>query len=145
MVFPLRDCIFLHSSGISNGKKVYLFAAGPHTGKTGLLLYLLKKGYKYVCDDHAIINENGICFPYTRRINLSYFNIKNNKWVKNLILESKKDKQLPLILKENLTKNLSSLHEKTKILLLKKSFEYFLYKLNFEYDLDLRKTGVKIE
>ena len=86
---PLSGISFLHASAFVVDETPVLIMAWGGTGKTSILLEMLKNGYDYLGDDLIPVTENGEVFPYTKRINLMHYNVKDNKNIISRVLTKK--------------------------------------------------------
>ncbi|GEM_PF-4197504 len=66
--------LFLHASAFSYQGACYVINAFGGTGKTNLLLDILERGGEYLADDLTVVDQNGVIYPYRKRINLLYYN-----------------------------------------------------------------------
>lgn len=62
--------VFLHSSVVGIDGEAVLFPAKSFAGKTTLAKEFLKFGAEYFSDEYAIIDENGLVYPYTKPLSL---------------------------------------------------------------------------
>ena len=74
----LHGAVFCHASAVNYRGKTMLFPAWRHTGKTNLMLALLKAGGELIADDGVLLFENGEILSYSKRIHLLYFNFLAN-------------------------------------------------------------------
>lgn len=78
-----KGFLLLHSSCVSNGENAYVFTSLPGTGKTSLMLYLLNQGMvEYFSDEFTIISKNGFAYSYPTPIDIFFYNLKNNTFLK---------------------------------------------------------------
>ncbi|MBW2989885.1 hypothetical protein KY358_06230, partial [Candidatus Woesearchaeota archaeon] len=86
-----KNAVFVHSSGIVHKGEGNIFIGWKGTGKTRILIELLKKG-SYLGDDWVILSKKRI-FPYFRPIRLYGKEVKDN----SSILKKKKVKEKILL------------------------------------------------
>lgn len=67
---PFRGSTLVHGSVVSSNGSGLMFAGGGHIGKTALSLEMVRRGYSYLGDDLAIVNEEGRAFPYPEPIRI---------------------------------------------------------------------------
>ena len=66
-----KDFFNVHAAALVKDKKGFLFPGSQHCGKTTLTLELIKKGYKLLSDDLAIINRSSLeVMPFPRALNI---------------------------------------------------------------------------
>ncbi len=65
----------VHAGAVAKNGKSYVFFAPQNTGKTTLVLYLLKKGYSLLSDDWLIIGNNGNAYFYPQPISIYDYNL----------------------------------------------------------------------
>jgi hypothetical protein len=65
---------FFHASAIKYQNRTILFPAWRHVGKTNLMLSFIKDGAELIADDGVILFDNGSFIPFSKRMNLLYFN-----------------------------------------------------------------------
>jgi hypothetical protein len=68
----------IHSSCFIFRGKGYLVNAYPSSGKTSILLKMLKKGADYLSDEMTIISKNGFSYSYPTPISLHDYNFNKN-------------------------------------------------------------------
>jgi len=68
-----QGSVFIHSSSAVIHEQGVLFSAWAHTGKTNVILGLLKRGACYLSDDWTIAN-NSTRFAYPKSLNLFSYN-----------------------------------------------------------------------
>ncbi len=66
---------FIHSSGVSDGKNGFLFAASKGVAKTSTILNLVGQGGIFLSDDFTILSKSGIIYSYPTTIHLFQYNI----------------------------------------------------------------------
>ena len=71
----LHDGHFIHASVVEYKRKVIMFPAWRHSGKTNLMLELVEKGAKIIADDNVFIFNDGKILPYLKKTHLLYYNI----------------------------------------------------------------------
>lgn len=72
-----KDVLFMHSSGVSDGKNAYVFPAHGGTGKTTLSLSLVQAGYKFMGDDLLFIDtKSKTVYPYLRPLHIFSYNVR---------------------------------------------------------------------
>jgi len=64
-----------HAGAVVKDGKSYVFFAPQNTGKTTLVLYLLKMGYSLLSDDWVIIGKDGNAYFYPQPINIYDYNL----------------------------------------------------------------------
>ncbi len=64
------DRVFVHSGAVAIDGKAILLPGNSFTGKSTLTHELVKLGCKYLSDEFAILDEDGLVSPYARPINL---------------------------------------------------------------------------
>ena len=70
----LHGGTFFHASAVNYKGQSLLFPAWRHVGKTNLMLALLQDGAELIADDGVILFNTGEFMPFSRRMNLLYFN-----------------------------------------------------------------------
>ena len=71
---------FLHSSGITVNNKTVLFPGYAGTGKTLLMIQMLKHyNAEFIGDDWTIISEQGNVYPYYKKVNIGWKHIMEHK------------------------------------------------------------------
>lgn len=65
---------FFHASAIKYKGRNFLFPAWRHVGKTNLMLSFLRSGAELIADDGVILYKNGEFIPFSKRMNLLYYN-----------------------------------------------------------------------
>lgn len=78
-----------HASCVARNDKAHVFIAWMHTGKTNIMLQMLKNGYKYLSDDKIILSKDGYAYPYPKKINLFSYNLDTHPWLKKYLMEAK--------------------------------------------------------
>lgn len=73
------EIVFLHASAFYYKNNTYVINAFGGTGKTNLILDAIFANGKYLADDLAAIDKEGNIYPYTKRINLLYYNFNYAK------------------------------------------------------------------
>jgi hypothetical protein len=66
---------FIHASVIEYKRKIIMFPAWRHSGKTNLMLKFVERGAKIIADDNVFIFNNGKILPYLKKTHLLYYNI----------------------------------------------------------------------
>lgn len=69
---------FLHASAVTKNNKGLILSALPETGKTNLLVSLLKSGYFFLADEMVLISKDGVVYPYPKPLLIYPSNIKTN-------------------------------------------------------------------
>lgn len=64
-----------HFSTFSDGRNAYVLTGPPNTGKTGINLALNLKGFKFMADEDAPINESGEALPLPMPLSIGNNNI----------------------------------------------------------------------
>jgi hypothetical protein len=82
MLWP--DKTLLHAGGVAKKGKAYIFTGGGGTGKTSVVLNLLKEGYSYLSDDWLVIG-GGKAFPLFKRIHIFDYNLKDKEVAKRVL------------------------------------------------------------
>jgi len=74
------DKCFLHAAGVEISKnEAIIFAGKGNVGKTKIILSLLKnKNYKFLGDDQIVVDKNGYCYPFPRKLNLYDYHLFDN-------------------------------------------------------------------
>ncbi|NVM52386.1 MAG: hypothetical protein HWN66_01700 [Candidatus Helarchaeota archaeon] len=70
-----KEIFRIHAACVSKDNEGMLICGSKSTGKTTLLMKLLRDGYKFVADDSAFVRfkKNGlICHPFPKTIKLNY-------------------------------------------------------------------------
>ena len=69
----------IHSSGVSQNGKSYLFSGRGGSGKTSIALHIINTGesFQFLGDDFIII-KNGLTLPYITPLNLFTYNINSS-------------------------------------------------------------------
>ena len=80
-----ENVVFLHASSFSYNEENYVVNAFGGTGKTNLLLNVIKNGGIYYSDDLIPVTKNGMLFPYPKRLNLLYYNFTSNPYLFKLL------------------------------------------------------------
>lgn len=70
----LAGHVFVHSSAVAKDGQGWLFPAWGNTGKTNLMLQLLRGGSSIVSDDWSVILNSGHLAGYPRPVNLLNYN-----------------------------------------------------------------------
>ncbi|KYK35901.1 MAG: hypothetical protein AYK19_01465 [Theionarchaea archaeon DG-70-1] len=66
-----KDYFNVHAAALVKGDTGFLFPGSQHCGKTTLTLELIKRGYKLLSDDLAIINRETLeVMPFPRALNI---------------------------------------------------------------------------
>lgn len=65
-----KDKVFLHSGVVAVNNKIILFPGSSNTGKSSLVLELIKKGAHYYSDEYAVIDTDGLVHPFTRDLSI---------------------------------------------------------------------------
>ncbi|MEM4313246.1 MAG: hypothetical protein QXH95_04240 [Thermoplasmata archaeon] len=65
----------VHAGGVVKDGKSYIFFAPQNTGKTTLVLYLLKKGFSLLSDDWIILGEDKKAYSYPQPVNIYDYNL----------------------------------------------------------------------
>jgi len=65
----------VHAGAVVKDGKSYVFFAPQNTGKTTLVLYLLRTGYSLLSDDWVIIGKGGDAFFYPQPISIYDYNL----------------------------------------------------------------------
>ncbi len=76
---------FLHASAVTKNNKSLIFSAFPETGKTNLVVSLLKTGCLFLTDELILVSKDGIAYPYPRPLSIYPYNIKANPWLIDII------------------------------------------------------------
>lgn len=76
---------FLHASAVTKNNKSLIFTAFSGTGKTNLLVSLLKDGYFFLADELPLISKEGVVYPYPKPLSICSHNIKVNPWLTEVI------------------------------------------------------------
>lgn len=71
-----KNTLMLHSAGVKYKNLVIAFPAWGGTGKTNLLLALLKKGAEFYSDDLLFLNDSSIISSYVKPLNLFNYNLE---------------------------------------------------------------------
>lgn len=75
-----KDMTFLHSSGITVNNKTVLFPAYAGTGKTLVMIQMLKQyNANFIGDDWTIITKEGNVYPYYRKLHLGWKQIMEHR------------------------------------------------------------------
>lgn len=75
-----------HASCVGRKDKAYVFVAWAYTGKTNMLLYMLRNGLEYLSDDKIILSRDGYAYPYTLTLNLFDYNVSVHPWLKDNLI-----------------------------------------------------------
>lgn len=76
-----RGCTFLHASAVRMDDGAWVFPAWGQTGKTALVLELLREGAAYLGDDLVIVDAEGRVHPYPKAIALFGYNAAELRFV----------------------------------------------------------------
>ena len=76
---------FVHSSGVSDGKNGFLFAASKGVAKTTTILNLVAEGGIFLSDDFTILSKNGYIHSYPTTVHLFQYNISAVPAVRKLL------------------------------------------------------------
>ncbi|MFC1662945.1 hypothetical protein ACFL04_02125 [Patescibacteria group bacterium] len=71
-----KKALFIHASAVKLNQHGVVFSAWAHTGKSNLVLGMLKRGAGYLADDWTIIDEDNI-YAYPKSLNLFNYNFKH--------------------------------------------------------------------
>lgn len=78
------DKTLLHAGAVEREGKAFVFTGGAGTGKTSIVLNLLKEGYNYLSDDWLIICK-GIAYPSPKSIRMFDYNLKDEQIAKSVL------------------------------------------------------------
>jgi hypothetical protein len=62
--------VFLHAGVVGYGGRAIVVPGSTFSGKTTLVAALLRAGASYYSDDCAVLDEDGLVHPYTRRLSV---------------------------------------------------------------------------
>lgn len=71
-----KDTIMLHSSAVKYKDNIIVFPAWGGTGKTNLVLALMRRGAEFYSDDLLFLNNYGYATPYVKPLNLFNYNLQ---------------------------------------------------------------------
>jgi hypothetical protein len=63
-----RDRVFVHAGCVAVDGRAILLPGRSHTGKTTLTAALLRAGAEYLSDEYAVLDGDGLVYPYPRRL-----------------------------------------------------------------------------
>lgn len=85
-LLALKGSILLHSSGVGDGYRGYVFASRSGAGKTSLALHLLNSGLpQFLGDEFLILTEKGCVASFPLSINLFRHNVLSNPFLHPLM------------------------------------------------------------
>lgn len=76
---------FIHASAVSRQGDGLLFAGWGGTGKTNLLVRLLELGCEYYGDDLAVVDRQGLLYPFPRALNLYSYNVRQSAALRSTV------------------------------------------------------------
>jgi len=76
---------FLHCGAVEKDGRAILFPAGGGVGKTTLVTFLLRKGFRYLSDDWLIVGDDGKAYPFLKTIHIFDYNLKDKDLAKRVL------------------------------------------------------------
>jgi hypothetical protein len=65
-----KDCVFLHAGVVGWNNKAIVLPADSGSGKTSLVIELVKLGAAYYSDEYAVLDKNGMVHPFARKLSV---------------------------------------------------------------------------
>ncbi len=69
------DLVFLHSGAVAWNGKAIIFPADSFSGKSTIVSEFVKRGAIYYSDEYAIIDKDGLLYPFPRSISLRDYTV----------------------------------------------------------------------
>ena len=90
--FPLigwRDKCLVHAGVVSKNNQSLMLPALSNAGKTSVVLNLLKTGYRFVAEDLAVLDTNGVAYPFEWGTLLPNYLLTTDKYIAKKVLGHK--------------------------------------------------------
>lgn len=66
------DRVFMHAGAVVVNGKALIFPADSFCGKTTLVAEFVKRGAVYYSDEYAVFDEEGLLYPFPRKLSIRY-------------------------------------------------------------------------